>query len=286
MFATLGRITVFSVLFLTLASGLFLVAVWSVDDAMNYQPSLVVGVFPDVSVSASAFMVFDAQTGTEIYSKDSTTQYPIASLTKLATAAVFLENADLEATTTILWSDVNTEGDAGRLHAYETYGYRELLYPLLLDSSNDAAAVMARVEPELLARMNAYATSTLGLASVAFADTSGLSEENKANAYDMAQLARHIRTTYPHVFDISQLSQALGEHTGWMNNNPFIADDTYRGGKHGYTYAANRTVVSFFEETLASGNTRIIGYVLLGSDDLKVDMALLRQAVQANVRYQ
>jgi D-alanyl-D-alanine carboxypeptidase len=263
-----------------------LVAVWSVDDAINYEPSLQVGMFAEVPVSASAFMVFDAETGTEIHSKDSTTQYPIASLTKLATAALFLENADLEATTTILWSDVNTDGDAGRLHAYETYRYRELLYPLLLDSSNDAAAAMARVEPSLLAAMNAYATSSLGLASVAFADTSGLSDENKASAYDMAQLARHIRAEYPHVIDISQLPQAIGENTGWMNNNPFISDEAYRGGKHGYTYAADRTAAVFFEEELASGNTRTIGYVLLGSSDLKADMALLRQAVRANVRYQ
>jgi hypothetical protein len=71
-----------------------------------------------------------------------------------------------------------------------------------------------------------------------------------------------------------------------MNNNPFIADATYKGGKHGFTYSANRTAVSFFEEILASGNTRTIGYVLLGSDDLRSDMELLRQAVRANVRYE
>ena len=286
MFGTLGRITVFSALFVTLASGIFLVALWSVDDAINYEPSLSVGMFPEVPVSAKALMIFDADSGTEIYSKDSTTAYPIASLTKLATAAMFLEYADLTATTTILWSDVATEGTAGRLQAYEEYTYRDLLYPLLLDSSNDAASVMARVYPSLLQEMNTYATSTLGLTSVVFADTSGLSDANVANAYEFAQLARSIRTQLPHVFDISQLSQFIGVHTGWMNNNPFIADATYKGGKHGFTYSANRTAVSFFEETLASGNTRTIGYVLLGSDDLRSDMELLRQAVRANVRYE
>ncbi len=134
--------------------------------------------------------------------------------------------------------------------------------------------------------MNAYAQSTLGLSSVAFGDASGLSDENKANAYDLAQLARHIRNDFPHVLDITQLPQYIGTHTGWVNNNPFITDPAYRGGKHGFTYSANRTAVAFFDETLAGGAVRTIGYVLLGSDDLQADMALLRTAIQQNVRYE
>jgi len=195
---------------------------------------------------------------------------------------VFYDSADLDATTTIVWSDVNTEGDAGKLHPYEEYTYRELMYPLLLESSNDAAAVLLRVSPDLLTRMGAY-TQSLGLLVTTFNDTSGLSDKNVSTATELSILFRELYKNSPHIFDITRLKQFVGTHTGWLNNNPLIAQEGYRGGKHGFTNEANRTVVAFFDETIATGQVRTIGYVLLQSDDLKADIALLREVVHKNV---
>lgn len=282
---TLGRITIISVVMATFCMGIFLIAAWTINDAIYYEPVLTVGVIDPSLVHASSYLIYDVETGTEVASKNSTETFPIASVTKLVTAAMFYKDTDLYATTSIQWSDLNTEGEAGRLAYAQEYTHRELLFPLLLESSNDAAAVILRVKPDLLEKMNAYAAS-LGLSNTTFADTSGLSDKNVSTAYELSLLMETLYKHDPHIFDITKLSQFVGTYTGWMNNNPLAHEDGYHGGKHGYTLAANRTDVAFFEETIATGQKRTIGYVILGSENIKEDMALLRDLVQHNVRFE
>ena len=286
MFRTaFGRITILFVVIASFCFGMLLIAAWSVEDALNYEPQLYVSNF-DVSVSdAKAYAVFDLQTGTEIASRNAEEVLPIASITKLVTAGVFYENTDLNATTTILWNDLNTEGAAGRLHFAEEYSHHELLFPLLLESSNDAASTMLRVDPDLLMRMGERVAS-LGLTHTRFADPSGLSSENVSTAYELSVLMRDLYGKQPHIYDITRLSQYIGTHTGWLNNNPFAHEEGYVGGKHGFTFEANKTGVSFFNEVLENGTVRTIGYVVLGSDDLKQDVAVLRQEVLKSVSLQ
>jgi len=279
---TLGRVTIFFAVVATFCAGMFLIAAWTVKDAFEYEPQLRVGLLDVSAVQAKGVMVFDVETGTEIASRRSTDVLPVASITKLLTAALFYRDADLTGSTTITWSDVNTYGDAGRIHAFEEYSHRELLFPLLLESSNDAAAAMGRVHSNLLEDMNTYALS-LGLLNTSFADTSGLSENNVSTAYELSILSATLYKKFPHIIDITRLGQYIGTHTGWLNNNPLVDEPRYRGGKHGFTEAANRTDVAFFEETLRSGHTRLIGYVVLGTDSVPLDIARLRDEVQRNV---
>jgi D-alanyl-D-alanine carboxypeptidase len=283
MLQTFGRITIFTALFLTLFSGLFLVAAWSVKDAIENSSSMSATAFLATDVSAASFVVFDLQSGTILASKNPDAVLPIASVTKLVTAAQFYAHVKPLATTSITWSDVDTDGAAGRLHPHEIYTYNELLYPLLLDSSNDAAAAMGRVYPDLLSNMNAYVRG-LGLTKTSFADTSGLSTHNVSSAHELTVMALDLFKTAPHVFDITRLPQFIGTYTGWINNNPMVGQKGYRGGKHGYTPEANRTIVAFFDEQIATGQTRTIGYVVLGSSDLRKDMSHLRAQTQENVR--
>jgi len=234
------------------------------------------------AVSAASFAIFDIETGVVLASKRAEEKRPIASVTKLFSAAKVLEEVPLEATTEITWSDVETEGRAGSLSAGEQYTNRELLWPLLLESSNDAASALARTNPELIASMNEYAQSR-GLLSFNFSDASGLSAQNTASARDLAALTRDLYLSLPHLFDITQLPQYVGKQTGWVNNNPFIHDKDYRGGKHGFTYEAGRTGVFIFKEKLAAENERLLGYIVLGSSDLTADITSLRKEVAESV---
>lgn len=282
----IGRISILAVIVLMFASGMLLIAAWSVEYALRYNPTLtVVPITPSSEITAKAYMVFDQESGTQVISKQKDEVLPIASVTKLLSASVFYANADLQATTTIVWPDVVTPSTAGRLHLGEVYTYRELLYPLLLESSNDAAAAMARVLPELLPQMQAYADA-LNLQHTVFADASGLSAQNVSTAHELSILVRDLYDAQPHIFDITRLRQYIGTHTGWMNNDPFVAQEGYAGGKHGFTIAANRTATVFFDETLQNGAVRTVGYVLLGSDDLLADVELLREQVRQHVRYE
>jgi len=238
------------------------------------------------NISAGAIYVFDLQTGTEIFSRDKNTVRPVASITKLLSATMFLEYASTTVMATVLWEDVDTEGRSGRLEASQQYRNKDLLFPALLESSNDASAVMQRVAPvDMVEKMNQYAASH-GLEQTAFADTSGLDDGNVSTAYELGKLSARLFTEYPHIYDITRLQTYLNHINAWMNNSPFVHDAGYRGGKHGYTYAANRTVTAFFDEQLGTGQTRTIGYVLLGSDSLQTDIKHLRAYVQRVVTYQ
>ncbi len=235
-------------------------------------------------VSALSYLVFDVATGEVLAAKEPGTVRSVASVTKLLTAATLVQNTDLEQVGVLEWSDVVSEGRAGKLEVGDVYTYRELLFPLLLESSNDAAAFFEReTTGELVTQMNSLAVS-IGMSESSFADASGLSEYNQSTAADLKMLLTYVATNVPYVLDITTLPQYIGTYTGWFNNNP-VQDNAYLGGKHGYTTAADRTLVALFEETFAT-ESRTLGYILLGSADLVKDTALLRTFVHESVRYE
>lgn len=236
----------------------------------------------EVSVGA-AFVVFDVESGEVLLEKQALSVLPIASVTKLFTAAALIDE-DLSASTTISYQDVWAEEEFGKLHAGEEYVLRELLFPLLLESSNDAAAHFERVtKGEVITTMNQLA-SEAGLQNTVLADASGLSSQNVSTASDLARFLSYLYQNEPHVLDITTLRQYVGPYTGWLNNSPVLSKD-YAGGKHGYTEAAQKTGAVLFNETISDA-PRTIGYVVLGSQNLARDVALLRDFIHTNVRYQ
>ena len=272
------HLTVLFVLSTLSIVGLLLVVAGSFGQLWSQSAALIVSYVAPPTVSAKAVLIVDETTGKEIYSKRPDEVLPIASVTKLVTSAVFYKDADQAASSTITWSDVLTDGRAGRLHDGQVYQNHDLLFPALLESSNDAAAAMGRIAPgDLVAAMNQFAAAH-NASQTHFADTSGLSDHNVSTAHDLWQLLMAVLYEEPHIIDITTLPTYLNHINAWMNNNPFIDDPTYRGGKHGYTPAANRTVVARFEETVG-GRTRTIDYIMLGSDNLTADMQVLRTFV-------
>lgn len=236
------------------------------------------------SLEATAYAVFDVETGEILGAHNSQTPLPIASVTKLLTAATVLRTVDADASYTVQPEDLEAHGRSGRLAVGEVYGAYELLFPLLLESSNDAAAILEReTHGDIVRRMNAYAKE-LGATSLAVADTSGLSAQNVASVQDLVALSSRLYEQTPHLFDMTQLSKRAGTYVAWANNSPVLSSD-YRGGKHGYTEAAGRTILALFEEELAGG-PRVLGYVVLGSDDLASDVATLRSFVKKHVALQ
>ncbi|MBY0538278.1 serine hydrolase [Patescibacteria group bacterium] len=229
-------------------------------------------------ISAPQFLIFDMNTGAVIVEQNADTIVPIASVTKLFAAATALENYDMQATTSVAWSDLAGDGGAGKLSFGQTYTYRDLLFPLLIESSNDAAEVLARVTDNNLVRdMNSWA-STTGATNTTFTDVSGFNDGNVSTAADIKLLLTDTFSNRHHIFDITTLAQYIGPYTGWLNNNPVAGELGYRGGKNGYTVAANRTLAAVFDETIG-GHTYTLGYVILGSENIKTDFETLRQFI-------
>jgi D-alanyl-D-alanine carboxypeptidase len=234
---------------------------------VTHTPELVV---EEVSVplTAKAYSVVDIETGTILLSHNADEVLPIASVTKLFTAAALSATA-YDTAVTITKADVGTEGRAGKLEIGQVYSAHELLFPLLLESSNDAAIAIERV------------TGPVTVAGNTLADTAGLSSKNKLSAATLAREVQQLYHAQPHIFDITTLPQAVGSYTGWVNNSPVADLPGYRGGKHGYTEAAGKTLAAVFSEPALRG--RELGYVILGSEDIKADAAALRLAVEHSV---
>jgi D-alanyl-D-alanine endopeptidase (penicillin-binding protein 7) len=150
-------------------------------------------VVPDVR--AEAAIIYDPESGKVLWESNSTSRRSIASITKVMTAAVFLESSpDLTREVVVERADVRAASTT-----YLRAGYKlttgDLLHLLLIGSDNAAARVLARVSPYgsqgFIDRMNAKAQE-LGLMTTSYADPSGLLADNESSAYDQARLITYV----------------------------------------------------------------------------------------------
>jgi D-alanyl-D-alanine carboxypeptidase len=201
----------------------------------------------------------------------------MASVVKLLTAQAVLAQSDVHtARIVVSATDVATEGRAGGLIAGEKYSPHELLFPLLLTSSNDAGVALARQYPTLVTDMQQFVGRTDATATT-IADTTGLSVENMTTAADLSRIAIALYTQIPHVFDITRLTQQLSVYdNGWRNNIPFKSLPGYQGGKQGFLYESRQTGVALF--TVGDTPRTTIAIAILGSDAVAEDMARLQAA--------
>jgi D-alanyl-D-alanine endopeptidase (penicillin-binding protein 7) len=143
---------------------------------------------------AAAAIIYDPTTGHVLWEENSQTPRSIASITKVMTATVFLEdNPDLTQQVTVQRSDV-FQASTTFLRQNDKLTTDDLLHLLLIASDNAAARALARVSPQgsagFIDRMNQKAAE-LGLTSTHYADPSGLLADNVSSAYDMARLIAH-----------------------------------------------------------------------------------------------
>jgi D-alanyl-D-alanine endopeptidase (penicillin-binding protein 7) len=140
---------------------------------------------------AAAAIAFNPETGEVIWQENGQVKRPIASITKVMTALVFVEdNPDLSEVVTIERSDVYAASTT-YLRANERVSLSNLLHLALIPSDNAAARALARVShggtASFIERMNEKAIE-LGLESTSFADPSGLNAANVSSAYDLSRL--------------------------------------------------------------------------------------------------
>jgi serine-type D-Ala-D-Ala endopeptidase (penicillin-binding protein 7) len=148
---------------------------------------------PDVR--AEAAIIYNPETGKVLWETNSTNQRSIASITKVMTAVVFLENnPDLTETVVVTPADVRAASTT-----YLRSGYvltkSDVLHLMLIASDNAAARVLARVSPygtEAFIRRMTEKARELGLTSTSYADPSGLLSDNVSSAYDMAKLITYV----------------------------------------------------------------------------------------------
>ena len=148
-----------------------------------------------VEVSAEAAIVMDAESGEVICELDAYSPRPPASLTKVMTAVLALEKADLDDVCVVSKEAAATGESHIGFAAGEKITVENLLYGALLKSGNDACVVMAENigddEEQFVAMMNLKA-KLLGCKDTHFTNTNGLpDEEHYSTCYDLALISRY-----------------------------------------------------------------------------------------------
>jgi len=160
-----------------------------------------------LSLRSGSALVVDEGTGRILLSKNADTTRPIASLTKLMTAAVILDaHQPMDQVIEITDADIDTlKWSSSRLRPGTKLTREELLKLALMSSENRAAHALARNYPGGLAAfipaMNAKARA-LGMDSTRYVEPTGLSPQNESTAHDLALLVK-AAYHYPLIRDFS-----------------------------------------------------------------------------------
>ncbi len=237
-------------------------------------------------ISALSYIVGDLNTGEVILSKKPDEKLPIASMSKLMTALVAKEISNTNDIAQVSKKALITQGTNGNLKIGEKIKTTELLYPLLLESSNDAAEVLAEHfgRSTFISKMNTEAQS-LKMSSTSFEDPSGLSSNNKSTATDMFRLVGYLRNQKQDLLSITTKRSFSNKKHSWSNISQFLSKENYLGGKSGYTSQARQTVVSMFDLPLGKTGLRPIAITLLGSADRYKDVENILKYLKKNIYY-
>ena len=208
-------------------------------------------------ISAETAVLLDADDGEVLFSRGADRKMQPASMTKIMTALLVIENRALDEKITVKQSCVNIEGSSAYLQTGEVFTVEELLYALLLQSANDAACALADYcggVSEFVVKMNEKA-GELGLPGTHFCNPSGLSEkEHYSTAYDMAALLCHCmkNPTFRKITGTLDYSIDANENRRgryFTNHNKLLyTADGVCGGKTGYTKSSGRCLCSYYEK--------------------------------------
>ena len=202
------------------------------------------------------------------------------------TAVVSKEIQNQSEITKISKTALATYGKNGDFVLNEKIKVSDLIYPLLLESSNDAAEALAETSGRdlFIKKMNEKAQS-LKLLSTSFQDPSGLSKNNKSTTSDLFKFAQYLKENMSNLLQISTLKSYNNKKHIWFNNSQFLNLPGYQGGKRGYIDESKQTAVSFFTLPLGLTGVRNIGITLLRSPDRYKDMQNIINYLKKNVYY-
>ena len=229
-------------------------------------------------LTSKSILVYDLSTGSVIFEKNSKTRMPMASLTKIMTAIIAMENPKTGGLYQVKNENLVGEDSMG-LNAGEVLSLEELLYGLLLPSGNDASEVLAsNYEPgrdEFIRAMNDKARA-LGLVDTRFSNPSGLQGDGTqyTTAYDLLVMTRYAMENYPQFNQIVSTpylnipeSTHHKEYNLYNETNLLTTYPGVAGVKTGYTPEAGMCLISY----LNYKDHKIIS-IILNSENRRTEM--------------
>ncbi len=229
---------------------------------------------PPPAISAREYIVIHANSGVVLHAHNANTPMPVASTQKILMALILCEAGNTNKSVRVAKSDTWVEPAKMGIAAGQTYRQADLLKAVLVRSSNDIAACLARDHSGSEAAFADLMTTRarqLGMVNSRFQNASGLPAANQySTAHDLAILASHAMRQ-PLIRDaVSTKSMtfrfANGSTKRIENTNKVLLRYPYCTGiKTGYTNASGKCLISG-----ASRNGRNIIVVILGSTTAKI----------------
>lgn len=216
---------------------------------------------PDVVSKTKVTLVSDLDNGNDLISYNSNKRWPLASISKLMTAVMAIEEIGKDKEVIVSEDALNVEGSYGKLEAGKLYKTEDLMKIMIITSSNHAAVALADFyvfgQKEFVRLMNKKAAD-LGMIQTVFFDPTGLSPLNQSTANDIRKLMKYIDNNHPEILAYSQ-ERVFGD---FDNINRFASQSNFLGGKTGYLDEAKQNLVSLFLV-----NSRRILIIVLGAED-------------------
>ncbi len=233
--------------------------------------------------TAYEYVLMDMDSGRVLASKNKDSPRLIASITKIMTCILAIENKNVSAIVTVDESISKSYGSGIYISVGEEISLLDLLYGLMLRSGNDAAmqiAIYVSGSEENFVKLMNRKAKELGMKNTLFYNASGLDTEtigNKSTAYDMALLTRYAmqNETYRMIVKTKKHTVKTNLKTYvWHNKNKLLSYDYITGGKTGYTERAKRTLVS----TASKNNMNLVVVTIQDSDDWNTHRTLYENA--------
>ncbi|HYM65607.1 MAG TPA: D-alanyl-D-alanine carboxypeptidase family protein [Candidatus Sulfotelmatobacter sp.] len=230
------------------------------------------------NITAKSALIYDITSDKVLYDKNAKEKLPMASLTKIMTAIIALENPKKNDKYSVDEKDLVGEDSMGLTNG-ESLSLKELLYGLMLNSGNDAAETLAsnfkNGRVSFIKAMNDKAKS-LGLKDTNFTNPTGLEGDGQqyTTAYDLTVISKYALDNFPlfkevvSTFDFN-IESSKNHKAFYLENetNLLTSYPGVEGIKTGFTPEAGLCLVTYLDY---SGH-KILG-VILGSDDRRGEM--------------
>lgn len=205
------------------------------------------------SLESEAAVLIDAKTRHVIYEKNGNQKMYPASLTKIATAIVAIEEGNLDDIVTVSENARNVEGTRVYLEIGEQVPLLKLVQGLLINSGNDAGVAIAEhmdgSVDAFSTRMNKFFTKKLGITNTNFDNPHGLYSDNHfTTAHDFALITSYAleNDIFREIFGTAELEwKGEGWDTIIYNHHQMLRERPYEGivgGKNGYVQKSGHTL--------------------------------------------
>lgn len=229
-------------------------------------------------ISAESYLAADLDSGFVFAEKNSEEKLPLTYLTQLMTALLVSENIDLRKSVLVRSEMLKASGSTQGLQAGKSFRVVELFYPLLIESSNNAAEVLSHfLGREKTVRMMNEKAEAILMDKTEFVDPTGSDLKNVSTGQDLFQLSRYLLNARPPLLEITRGKEvkSFGEISfdvnGLWNKNIFINDPDFIGGKTGVLSESRNNGLFMFKFPVNDKESRNIVIILLDTEDNKSD---------------